>query len=98
MKKDVETKLYWLVKYCLSGSNIQQIKCSPSQSFSSEYACDERNNCQGFYKIGTDIFESKSDAIARAEELRMRKIASLKKQLKKLEDMKFLCVEADHDD
>lgn len=40
-------------------------------------------------KLGRDAWESKEDAIADAEKRRIRKIASVRKQLSKLEKMNF---------
>ena len=40
-------------------------------------------------KLGRDVFDSKEAAIANAEERREKKIASLKRQIAKLESMKF---------
>lgn len=45
--------------------------------------------CRATYKIGTDAFASREDAIAKAEAIRIRKIDSVKKQLAKLEAMTF---------
>lgn len=41
------------------------------------------------YRIGSEAFFSKENAIKKAEEMRLKKIESLKKQIKKLEDLKF---------
>lgn len=41
------------------------------------------------YKIGSEAFISKEDAIKQAEIMRLKKIESLKKQIKKLEKLKF---------
>lgn len=45
--------------------------------------------CRATYKIGTDAFTSRDEAIANAEARRLKKIASLKKQIAKLEAMTF---------
>lgn len=42
-----------------------------------------------FFYIGKDAFLSKEDAIKKAEEMRKKKITSLRKQIEKLEKMKF---------
>lgn len=45
-------------------------------------------NCQ-FFCIGKSAFLDKADAIKKAKEMRKKKIASLKKQISKLEKMTF---------
>lgn len=42
-----------------------------------------------FYVEGRDWHRTKESAIAKAEEMRMKKIKSLKKQIEKLEKIKF---------
>ena len=42
-----------------------------------------------YHKEGKDWHRSKESAIKRAEEMRQKKISSLKKKLEKLEKMKF---------
>jgi len=57
-----------------------------------KYAIDGRYwivegyNC---YYIGKDAFTIESQAIEKAEEMRIKKIASLKKQIEKLEKLNF---------
>lgn len=41
------------------------------------------------FSIGTNAFLNKADAIKKAEEMRNKKIASLKKQIEKLEKLRF---------
>lgn len=40
-------------------------------------------------KVGRDVFEARADAVSAAEAARTKKIASLKKQLAKLEKLEF---------
>ena len=42
-----------------------------------------------YHKEGREWHRTKESAIAKAEEMRQKKISSLKKQVKKMEDMKF---------
>jgi hypothetical protein len=42
-----------------------------------------------FGKVGKDCFERRSEAISHAEKMRLAKIASLKKQIAKLEKLTF---------
>jgi hypothetical protein len=44
---------------------------------------------RGFERIGAGIFYTKEEAIACVEKKREKRIAALKKQMKKLENMKF---------
>lgn len=46
-------------------------------------------NFHTFLYIGKDAFLDKSEAIKKAEEMKKRKIASLRKQIEKLEKMTF---------
>lgn len=48
-----------------------------------------KGDCLDSYFYGKDWWKTKEEAIERAEEMRKLKINSLKKQLKKLEEMKF---------
>lgn len=41
------------------------------------------------YRLGKDVFTNKNEAMAKAEEMRIAKIKSLKKQIEKLEKLKF---------
>lgn len=41
------------------------------------------------YKIGSEAFYRYEDAVVKAEELRQKKIASLKKQIEKMEKLSF---------
>ncbi|MCM1031592.1 MAG: hypothetical protein NC410_09170 [Oscillibacter sp.] len=59
-------------------------------------SCSDRNYIStkediGFtcYKIGKDVFFTLEEAKVRAEKIRLKKIDSLKKQIKKLEKMTF---------
>ena len=97
MEQDVETRLYWLVKYCLSSGEIRQIPCRTNTLPNKEYVVHEKGGSHGFYKIGREVFEYEDDAIRQANSLRINKIASVKKQLKKLESMKFVRVKANTD-
>ena len=42
-----------------------------------------------FYYIGRDVFTEKSEALKKAEDMRKKKIASLRKQIDKLEKLSF---------
>lgn len=47
---------------------------------------------KGYYmnfELGKEVFYSKDEAIKQAEKMRLKKIERLKKQIKKLENLKF---------
>ena len=41
------------------------------------------------FKIGTDVFNSREEAVKAAEAMRVKKISNLQKQIAKLTDLKF---------
>lgn len=49
-----------------------------------EYVIDDSYS---YFRIGTNAFTDKSEALKKAEEMRIRKIASLRKQIEKLEKL-----------
>lgn len=51
-----------------------------------EYVIDDSYS---YFRIGTNAFTDKSEALKKAEEMRIRKIASLRKQIEKLEKLSF---------
>lgn len=78
------SKTYYLSKYALSDG----IKVVEADDVSDGYVRPD-----GYYwisfKLGRDIHETEAAAKAAAESMRLKKIASLKKQIAKLEAMKF---------
>lgn len=74
-------KTYFLAKYALT-RGIQQVKAAPSTD---GYVYLP----SGIYKLGRDVFETHADALAAAHAKRVKKIASLRKQLQSLETMTF---------
>ena len=78
----------FITKYALTAG----IKEMEGEIFKSTYADNQyyvRDRSYMFYYIGKDAFLDKSDALKKAEEMRKKKIASLKKQISKLEKMTF---------
>lgn len=55
-----------------------------------EYVIDDSYS---YFRIGTNAFTDKSEALKKAEEMKIRKIASLRKQIEKLEKLSFKCEE-----
>lgn len=51
-----------------------------------EYVIDDSYS---YFRIGENAFTYKSEALKKAEEMKIRKIASLRKQIEKLEKLSF---------
>ena len=83
MIAETKTVRAYVTKYALT-SGIQELDLEPSDG---GYAYDtgryRTQYCRGEWHL------AKSDAMAAAEAMRMRKIASLQRQVAKLEAMKF---------
>lgn len=88
---------FWVVKYWSTRGIFQESCRVPPLG---HYACDSeiRKFDQGqtifgqrdtIYYFGRDAFETKEEAIAAVLKLRERKIASLKRQIAKLEAIDF---------
>lgn len=76
----------YITKYALS-TGIEKINTELCES-----DIDNRYYVQiayNKYYIGIDAFTVESQAIEKAEEMRIKKIASLKKQIEKLEKLNF---------
>ena len=79
----------WVTKYALT-SGIQKVigtVCHETSSTMLRYS-DTANSCKEFLH-GTDWHRTPEAALARAEEMRKKKIAGLKKSIAKLEAMTF---------
>ena len=81
----------WITKYALS-DGIEQINSENMKMFGIEGGylsfCRYAGSVPEVYSKG-NWHKTKEAAIAKAEEMRQKKIASLKKQIEKLEGMKF---------
>lgn len=77
----------WITKYALTQGIFEKEakECDRPGMIS----IDEGYGCVYFHDEGKDWCRTRESAIKRAEEMRQKKIASLKKQIKKLEEMKF---------
>lgn len=75
-------------KYALS-SGIREF--TPEKVGDSEYVWD---GPYSMLRIGRDAFSNIEDAMADAEKRRVKKIASLRKQIKALESMEFVATGA----
>lgn len=76
---------YYMVKYALSNNGrIDQFEADPTTD-DDKYV--SRPGIYGLQKEGKDCFKDLDQAIAAVEAARKRKIVSLKKQLKKMNDL-----------
>lgn len=86
-KTDITTRTYYLTKYALSdGIKVAegaQLERDPA------YIGVGRGWDYATYALGTEAFETEAEAIANADARRVKKIASLKRQIAKLEKMTF---------
>jgi hypothetical protein len=83
-----EAAKVWITKYALSGG-ITEHECEPPR---------EGNSCVfpgnpffsfTAFKLGTEAHTSLEEAVKFAEKMRMKKIAAMRRQIEKLEAMKF---------
>lgn len=74
----------WLVKYALSRGIEEETVSINAGDF-----IRVKGRPYGFYKKWRDAHHTKEEAIVAAEGMRKRKIASLKKQVEKLEKLVF---------
>jgi hypothetical protein len=77
----------FITKYALTGG-IKEIEADiiRSRFEDGEYV---RDGLCSYFCIGENAFTDKSEALKKAEEMRIRKIASLRKQIEKLEKLSF---------
>lgn len=75
----------WISRYALS-SGICEKEGSIFHGASGDFFSGDIN---GFYAIGVHAHETREAALVAAEAMRIKKIASLKKQISKLEKLDF---------
>ena len=76
----------WITKYALTGGIIE----AEGEPYGLEWVSASWDN--GYWRNDFEQgewFDTKEGAIQKAEEMRQKKIESLKKQIKKLEEMRF---------
>ena len=76
----------WITKYALTDGIIE----ADGEPYGLEWVSaswDNGDKCNDFEQ--EEWFDTKERAIQKAEEMRQKKIASLKKQIEKLEEMRF---------
>ncbi|WP_065091521.1 hypothetical protein [Rhizobium leucaenae] len=76
---------YYATKYCLSDGEIDEKECEGDDDY--VYWRSGHNSIQ--YRVGRDAFVDHSDAAKAASAVRDKKVASLRKQIAKLEKMTF---------
>lgn len=74
----------WITKYALTKGILEK----EVEGCRDGMARESESHFPTYYH-GTDWHKDKKSAIAKAEEMRKKKIASLKKKIEKLEKMKF---------
>ena len=78
-----ETQTYWISKYALSGGVVAKA------GYASNTEGYVRVVGWGTYRLGRDAHLTEAEANATAEKMRLKRIASLRKQFVKLEAMRF---------
>lgn len=78
----------FITRYALT-SGIKEVKTEIHKSTFKDCPNYVRDNAYSFYYIGKDAFLDKSEALNKAEDMRKKKIASLRKQIEKLEKLSF---------
>lgn len=77
----------WITKYALS-DGIKELEVEQSDGFP-DIVCGKSLN-DYYHGEGKDWHRTYESATVRANEMRQKKIASLKKQIEKLEKMRFI--------
>lgn len=86
----METKVY-VTKYALTKGIQERVMNVVKLDFDDNiyYARALESFDWTSFRIGTEAFLTKEEAIKKAEKMRIRKIKSLKKQIEKLDKLKF---------
>ena len=77
----------WITKYALTDGIIEAE--ADTYTKGKIFAFWNNDEMGAFYPHKEEVFFDKQSAIKKAEEMRQKKIESLKKQIKKLEEMRF---------
>lgn len=81
-----EPKTYYLVKYALSDGVA---KTTGEPTYSGDGWIKLKGYSFGIFKLGRDVTETEEEAAKLFEQARIKKIASLRKQVAKLEKLTF---------
>lgn len=87
-KTDITPRTYYLTKYALS-DGVRSVNGCLSHKGGCMVGHIEGYPMWTSFELGKDIFVTLPEAIADADARRVRKIASLKKQIAKLENLTF---------
>jgi hypothetical protein len=79
----------WVTKFALT-DGILTVEAELDKDISETMIAYQRTGYMRDYAHGKDWHRTPEAALARAEEMRVAKIAAVRKQLKKLEDMVFV--------
>ena len=77
----------WTTKYALT-AGVEVVNVGEEDRDGYVYTEFDSGGCIQ-YRLGKDAFKTKREALENAEQRRTKKIASLKKQIKKLEEKEF---------
>lgn len=89
----------WVTKYALTKGilecwgEVDEDKLYVTVSFGSG-----NHSWRQYFKMGRDAHLTREAAVAKAHEMRMRRIASLQKQIANLEQMTFIIQRGDNDE
>ena len=84
--RDQTEETFYLVRYALSDRAITVVRGVESHHRKGWVGV---HGPRTSFKLGRDIFRDRDDALAQVEVMRKKKIASLQKQIQKLEEMEF---------
>lgn len=79
----------WVSKYALTTGIFEVENCEITSSGKGVMWKDDGCFWQSVYGLGREYHTSQEDAFIRAEAMRLDRIASLRKQIAKLEKLKF---------
>ena len=85
---DVKEETFYLARYALGKGKIEVVTCEWSER-DPEWVTSKHGGWWSSFNLGREIFRTREEAVAKADELRKKKIASLHKQIKKLGEMVF---------
>lgn len=78
----------FITKYALT-SGVKEVETEIHKSTFKDCPDYVRDSAYSFPSIGKDAFLDKSEALNKAEDMRKKKIVSLRKQIEKLEKLSF---------
>lgn len=79
----------WITKYALTDGIIEAESDTQTQNRQKIFAFWNNDEFGFFYPQKDEVFFDKQSAIQKAEYMRQKRIESLKKQIKKLEEIRF---------